>query len=769
MKFWLVNQLTNNDLIFAEKNVLNLTLTNPTDYAHFGEEVENSDIKRSIIAFGPCKPVIEFPKNNDGRKFSSNFYFVSARSGSKIPRSWLCYSTVLDRAYCESCWLFANRKSTSFKSEWINGINDWKHLSQSIQRHEISTQHLESTNMRIIWMKNRTIDKELEIQYSKEATFWRNILLRLIKIILSLTAGNTALREHRGKIGSLEKCSEGNFLRTVNLLAEFDPILNNLVSNPKHKIKYLSPLIQNELIEILANKVREIICDDIRKSCGFSIILDSTQDIKKVDQVSIIIRYVLVNYEIKKIEIKESFLGFFVLDKHHAVDYANLLRQTLLTFGLSINKCFGQGYDGAAVMSGQHSGVQTLIRSDFPNAVYVHCCAHNLNLVISDAAKSSSKVQTFFNIVQDVYNFFSVSAPRWALLALGKEVESKIQKKTLKKVCPTRWEARHDSVFALKERYFDIIKALTHILLTSHKSDEKNLGGSLKKKLESAEFVLILSFWERILRSLNVVSKTLQLINFNIEFAVIQLDSAIEDLTNLRANYNNIVEDAKNLCVLWKIPFNFNCKRDRFAVRYHEEVDCDRRLSITEDNFKVKVFYPTLDMALFQLKERFKGLKTINDEFSFLKPINLTTIEEQIIIKASYDLHIKYKNELSSDITSQLLCLRNFLCVNNTTSVLDNVKDLTVYLIEHDLASSFHDVFTLCLIFLTIPVTVASAERSFSKLKLIKNYLRNSISQDRLTNIAVLNIEKEKTAELEIDKIINDFANLKSRRKNFLK
>lgn len=183
------------------------------------------------------------------------------------------------------------------------------------------------------------------------------------------------------------------------------------------------------------------------------------------------------------------------------------------------------------------------------------------------------------------------------------------------------------------------------------------------------------------------MSKTLQLMNFNIEFAVVQLDSAIEDLTNLPANYNNIVEDAKNLCVSWKIPFNFNCKRERFAVRYHEEVDSDRRLSITEDNFKVKVFYPALDTALFELKERFKGLKTISDEFSFLKPINLTTIEEPIIIKASYDLHIKYKNELSSDITNQLLCLRNFLCVNNSTSVLHNIKDLTVYLIEHDLAS----------------------------------------------------------------------------------
>jgi len=101
--------------------------------------------------------------------------------------------------------------------------------------------------------------------------------------------------------------------------------------------------------------------------------------------------------------------------------------------------------------------------------------------------------------------------------------------------------------------------------------------------------------------------------------------------------------------------------------------------------------------------------------------------------------------------------------------VLHNIKNLTVYLIEHDLASSFHDVFTPCLILLTIPVTVASAERSFSKLKLIKNYLRNSISQDRLTNIAILNTEREKTSELENDKIINDFANIKSRRKNFLK
>jgi hypothetical protein len=46
-------------------------------------------------------------------------------------------------------------------------------------------------------------------------------------------------------------------------------------------------------------------------------------------------------------------------------------------------------------------------------------------------------------------------------------------------------------------------------------------------------------------------------------------------------------------------------------------------------------------------------------------------------------------------------------------------------------------------ILFTVPVTVASAERSFSKLKLMKNYLRSTMSQDRLNGLATLCIEKK--------------------------
>lgn len=200
---------------------------------------------------------------------------------------------------------------------------------------------------------------------------WKNVLKRIIKIIFCLTAGNSALRGNKGSL-KIKNPNEGNFLRTVNLLAEFDPILNNLLNDDKKKIKYLSLLIQNELIEILSVELRRIICDDIRTSSFFSVIVDSTQYITKQDQVSLVIRYTVVNYESKEIEIKESFLGFFLLKNHSAADYAELLKHTLLEYKLNISKCRGQGYDCAAVMSDPNSGVQKRITEIVPNATFVH-------------------------------------------------------------------------------------------------------------------------------------------------------------------------------------------------------------------------------------------------------------------------------------------------------------------------------------------------------------------------------------------------------------
>jgi hypothetical protein len=70
-------------------------------------------------------------------------------------------------------------------------------------------------------------------------------------------------------------------------------------------------------------------------------------------------------------------------------------------------------------------------------------------------------------------------------------------------------------------------------------------------------------------------------------------------------------------------------------------------------------------------------------------------------------------------------------------------------------------------ILLTVPVTVASAERSFSKLKLTKNYLRSTMSQERLNGLAICSIERNILDTIDLDTIINDFASRNARRHFF--
>lgn len=81
--------------------------------------------------------------------------------------------------------------------------------------------------------------------------------------------------------------------------------------------------------------------------------------------------------------------------------------------------------------------------------------------------------------------------------------------------------------------------------------------------------------------------------------------------------------------------------------------------------------------------------------------------------------------------------------------------------------TAFPTTVTTLRILLTLPVTVASGERSFSKLKLIKDYLRSQMTQDRLVNLAVISIEKKLVDELEYDQLISNFAKVKARKVDF--
>ncbi|CAI6345767.1 unnamed protein product [Macrosiphum euphorbiae] len=81
----------------------------------------------------------------------------------------------------------------------------------------------------------------------------------------------------------------------------------------------------------------------------------------------------------------------------------------------------------------------------------------------------------------------------------------------------------------------------------------------------------------------------------------------------------------------------------------------------------------------------------------------------------------------------------------------------------------YFPVFSLFIkILITLPISIATAERSFSSLRLLKTWLRTRMSEERLTGLALLYIHKNIDIHNNIENIINRFANDKNRKLDFI-
>lgn len=126
--------------------------------------------------------------------------------------------------------------------------------------------------------------------------------------------------------------------------------------------------------------------------------------------MSVVFRYIVFhkneNKEIIQVECKESFTGFYPITHDRS---AEGLKKFVIDFlqekHIPIRKCRGQGCNGAAVTSSAYSGLQSKIVELEKNAQYVHCAAHNLNLVINDASIGSQR-QKVFSILLVAYIIF---------------------------------------------------------------------------------------------------------------------------------------------------------------------------------------------------------------------------------------------------------------------------------------------------------------------------------------------------------------------------
>ena len=126
-----------------------------------------------------------------------------------------------------------------------------------------------------------------------------------------------------------------------------------------------------------------------------------------------------------------------------------------------------QGYDGASTMSGHKSGVQARIREKQPKAVYTHCAAHSLNLVIVKSC-SLPEIRNCIDSFKRITIWVKYSPKREALLkAIAGEYTYPASRQTLLNICITRWFENIDG----RERF-----SLAHPFLV--KMFELTLNGS---------------------------------------------------------------------------------------------------------------------------------------------------------------------------------------------------------------------------------------------------------------------------------------------------
>jgi hypothetical protein len=206
----------------------------------------------------------------------------------------------------------------------------------------------------------------------------------------------------------------------------------------------------------------------------------------------------------------------------------------------------------------------------------------------------------------------------------------------------------------------------------------------------------------------------------------------------------------------------FPIKRRASRKKQFDETDYNEAILQAEKDFDVNYFLVMVDNAITLLEKKIEELQLFKCIFRFLMSSTAlksldrvefkdrcTKFAETFTLNGSSDVEV-------NDLISELSVLQ-FTLPDRPMSAMEIFEFVREAYCYPNISIKYRILFTM-------PVTVASTERSFSKLKLLKNYLRSVMSQERLNGLAILCIEKKLLDLIDIDAIISDFTSRNARR-----
>uniref|UniRef100_A0A3P9BEC3 HAT C-terminal dimerisation domain-containing protein n=1 Tax=Maylandia zebra TaxID=106582 RepID=A0A3P9BEC3_9CICH len=150
--------------------------------------------------------------------------------------------------------------------------------------------------------------------------------------------------------------------------------------------------------------------------------------------------------------------------------------------------------------------------------------------------------------------------------------------------------------------------------------------------------------------------------------------------------------------------------------------------------FRIQVFYPVIDCMMGEMERRFSRLNcNIMKGIQALNPSSGTFLREEdvLFLARAYDSNT---DDLKHEVPQIRRVLERLAKSDETvpTTLLKFVSFLESY---NDV---FFELFRLCKIAVVLPVSSASCERTFFALRIIKNYLRSTMTEERLSNLSIL-------------------------------
>ena len=435
------------------------------------EIVTNSDvvselIHKSLLARGAAEQHLIVQQNRPKPK-------LAIRSQQWYEKKdWLCGSEVRQGLFCWPCLLFRPGFSTTWT---LVGFKNIQGFLSDCQKNEKSKSHMEAYKMLSTFDVSERVDvtfsraRREEIEWFNEEVRQNRISLKILsEAMLYLSKQELSFRGHHESSVSLNK---GNYRELLELIAKFYPQferrlhgrLEDSERGPEGGGTFtgVSSDIQNDIIESVDLVIQYKIDKEIAECNFVSIQFDETADISGKEQLSLILRFD------RKGEVEKGFLTLFnVSSDRSAPAISSVVEKVLKRYGDTLkDKLIMQTYDGASVMSGHISGVQHLLREDYPFAYFFHCAAHRLNLVLCQSASSIPAVKVFFANV----SAFRSSKRKELFRKHGIEIPQ---------LGDTRWFYRSRTVGVVIEKYQSLLSALQSIVENPQPWDDVTLSMS---------------------------------------------------------------------------------------------------------------------------------------------------------------------------------------------------------------------------------------------------------------------------------------------------